>query len=80
MVPITIPYNGFILPNDRKLLMRPVRPLMILHEPIPTTEGMTEADTESLKQRVREVIEQELTKCYRPKTLFFGSRANAIEC
>ena len=61
VVPVTIPLNGYILPNDKKLLMKPIRPRMILHEPIPTV-GMTEADIEPLKQRVREVIEQELAK------------------
>ena len=61
IVPVTIPYNWFILPNDKKLLMRPRRPLMILHPPIATT-GMTETDVEDLKQRVQRVIEQELSK------------------
>ncbi len=62
VVPVTIPYNWFILPNDKKLLMRPRRPLMIIHPPIATV-GMTETDTELLKQRVKETIEQELIKC-----------------
>ena len=65
VVPVTIPHNGFILPNDRKLLMRPRRPLLIFHEPIPT-QGMSEADIEPLKQRTHQVIEQELARHYPP--------------
>ena len=61
VVPVTIPYNWFILPNDKKLLMRPRRPLLILHEPIATT-GLTEADVDALKQQVYDVIEQELAR------------------
>lgn len=64
VVPVTIPYNGGILPNDKKLLMRPRRPLMIFHEPI-STIGMTETDIEPLKQRVYDQIAQELAK-YHP--------------
>lgn len=65
VVPVTIPYNGSILPNDRKLLMRPRRPLMIFHEPI-STAGMDEHDIEALKQQVFERITQELAS-YHPK-------------
>ena len=65
VVPVTIPYNWFILPNDKKLLMRPYRPLLIFHEPI-ATAGMTEEDVEPLKQRVYERIAQELEK-YHPQ-------------
>ena len=59
VVPVTIPHNWFILPNDKKLLMRPRRPLLIFHEPIPTV-GLTEADVPTLRDRVFGVIEQEL--------------------
>ncbi len=61
VVPVTIPSNWFILPNDKKLLMRPRRPLLIFHEPIPTA-GLTEADVETLRDQVFEVIEQELAR------------------
>ena len=59
VVPVTIPYNWFILPNDKKLLMRPHRPLLIFHEPIPTV-GLTEADIPKLRDQVFGVIEREL--------------------
>ena len=61
VVPVTIPHNWFILPNDKKLLMRPHRPLLIFHEPI-ATRGMSEADIEPLKQRTRQIVEQELAR------------------
>ncbi len=63
VVPVTIPYNWFILPNDKKLLMRPRRPLLIFHEPI-ATAGLTEADIPQLRDRVAAVIAQELSGYY----------------
>ena len=63
VVPVTIPYNWFILPNDKKLLMRPIRPLMIFHAPVSTT-GMTLANVEPLKQQVYDVIATELATFY----------------
>ena len=63
VVPVTIPYNWFILPNDKKLLMRPRRPLLIFHEPI-STAGLTEADIPKLRDRVFAVIERELARCH----------------
>ena len=63
VVPVTIPDNWFILPNDKKLLMRPCRPRLIFHPPIPT-QGMTEDDVEPLKQQARQIIAQELAKHY----------------
>ncbi len=62
VVPVTIPYNWFILPNDKKLLMRPRRPLLIFHEPIPTV-GLTEADIPQLRDQVLGIIERELARC-----------------
>lgn len=67
VVPVTIPYNWFILPNDRRLLMRPYRPLMIIHEPI-STVGLTEADAERLKKQVHDCIAQELSRHYPRKS------------
>ena len=61
VVPVTIPYNWFLLPNDKKLLMRPRRPLLIFHEPIPTA-GLTEEDIPALRDRVFGVIEAELSR------------------
>mgnify|MGYP001079560655 CR=1 FL=1 len=61
VVPITIPYNYLILPDDGKLLMRPRRPVMIIHPPIETV-GMTEDDQKQLREQTFEVIRQELEK------------------
>ena len=69
IVPITIPFNGAILPNDKKLLMRPRRPLMIVHPPI-ETHGLTEKDVPTLKQQVKTQIEQQLAECYQQRPSF----------
>ncbi len=61
VVPVTIPDNWFLLPNDKKLLMRPRRPRLIFHKPIPTV-GLAEADVPALRDRVFGVIEQELAR------------------
>lgn len=63
IVPVTMPYNGFILPNDNKLLMRPKRPKVIFHEPI-DTRGMGEEDIEWLKEQTFDVIHKELSKYF----------------
>nr|WKN36470.1 lysophospholipid acyltransferase family protein [Tunicatimonas sp. TK19036] len=61
VVPITIPFNFLILPDDDKLLMRPRRPVMIIHPPI-ETRGMVEADVNALREQTFAIIEQELQK------------------
>ena len=59
IIPVTIPYNCLILPDNGRYI--PHRHLMkvILHEPI-ETKGMTVADLEGLKAMTRNVIFQEL--------------------
>ena len=61
IVPITIPYNWLILPDDGKYI--PVRHLMklIVHEPIETT-GMTLDNLEELKNKTFVIIDTELRK------------------
>ena len=76
VVPVTIPYNWLILPNDKKLLMRPRRPLMIFHQPISTT-GLTEADVATLRDQVFGVIKQELARYYGGGPAQFTSPATA---
>ncbi len=61
VVPVTIPYNYLILPDDGKLLMRPKRPVMVIHSPIETV-GMTDDDQNQLREQTFEVIRQELKK------------------
>jgi 1-acyl-sn-glycerol-3-phosphate acyltransferase len=61
IIPVTIPYNCLILPDDGKYL--PKRHLMkvILHEPIETI-GMTTNDIGKLKSMTYDIIFQELQK------------------
>jgi 1-acyl-sn-glycerol-3-phosphate acyltransferase len=60
IVPVTIPYNWIILPADKFLLSwRPVK--LIFHEPIDPT-GYTMKDMDAYKERVRNIIEQELKR------------------
>lgn len=59
IIPVTIPYNWLILPDDGKFV--PHRHLMkvIVHEPIETI-GMTLDDVEELKQKTYTIIHAEL--------------------
>ena len=59
LVPVTIPFNFQLLPDDEKYLIhrRPIK--IIFHEPIDVT-GMGDADVAQLKQKTREIIEAEL--------------------
>ena len=61
VVPVTLPYNWKILPDDGNLLFtwHPIE--AIVHPPIPTT-GLSLADVEQLKSQTYEIIEQELKK------------------
>jgi 1-acyl-sn-glycerol-3-phosphate acyltransferase len=61
VIPVTIPYNWLILPDDGHYI--PHRHLMkvIIHEPIETT-GMTLDDVGELKTKTYNIIYQELVK------------------
>jgi 1-acyl-sn-glycerol-3-phosphate acyltransferase len=59
ILPVTIPYNWFILPDDDKYLLYPRRVELIVHEAI-ATQGLTIEDLPSLKNRVQAVIAKEL--------------------
>lgn len=61
IIPVTIPYNHLILPDDGKYLFRRHRFKIIFHEPIETTDLKLE-DMESLKNQTYQVIDQELKK------------------
>lgn len=61
VVPITFPYNWFILPDDGKLLFRRHPLKAIVHEPI-ATNGMTLDNLEKLKEETFRVIDQELQR------------------
>jgi len=61
IVPVTIPYNWIILPDDGKFLIdkRSRKVKVIFHEPI-EPGGLTLNDTEALKGKTFSIIENEL--------------------
>jgi 1-acyl-sn-glycerol-3-phosphate acyltransferase len=62
VVPVTMPYNQYFMPDldgELKIRWHPLK--MIMHEPIETT-GMTLQDLPALKEQVHHIIQQELTK------------------
>jgi 1-acyl-sn-glycerol-3-phosphate acyltransferase len=61
IVPVTFLDNIRLFPDkaNERMLLRPGRSRIVLHEPIVTT-GMTEEDLPILKQQVRDIIEGEL--------------------
>lgn len=61
VIPVTIPYNWLILPDDKSYLLYPQTCFVIVHEPIPT-RGMTLENLPALKAQVYEIIDQELKK------------------
>ena len=61
IIPVTIPYNWLILPDDKSYLLYPRTAFVIVHEPVPT-QGMSMEDVPALKKQVYEIIEQELRK------------------
>lgn len=61
VIPVTIPYNWLILPDDGSYLLYPQTSYVVVHEPI-STEGMTMEDLPALKAQVYTIIDRELTK------------------
>ncbi|MEQ8684656.1 MAG: lysophospholipid acyltransferase family protein [Imperialibacter sp.] len=59
IVPVTIPYNWIILPDDNRFVIRFKRPKIVLHEPI-DTKGMTIDRVNELKDECFKVIDEEL--------------------
>jgi 1-acyl-sn-glycerol-3-phosphate acyltransferase len=59
IVPVTIPYNWMIMPDDGKFLMRRRTIEVIFHEPI-KTEHLSIKDIEPLKRTVYKIIQEEL--------------------
>lgn len=59
IVPVTIPYNWILLPDDGKLLLHRHKNMVIFHDPI-ETKGLTIKDVDQLKNQVYTVIDQEL--------------------
>ncbi len=61
IVPVTIPFNHKMLPDQSPIRLHWGEVKIIFHVPIETS-GMTLADTEKLKQEVYSVIDMELKK------------------
>lgn len=59
IVPVTIPYNWIILPDQHPLRLHWSRIVVIFHDPI-ETQGYSLNDVDDLKKQVFEVIESEL--------------------
>lgn len=59
IVPVTIPYNWIILPDDNRFVIRFKRPKIILHKPLPTS-GMTLDQLKELREQCFQVIDQSL--------------------
>lgn len=59
IIPVTIPYNWIILPDDGRLLLKRKKVKVIYHEAI-ETKGLTHDDLHTLKDRVYGVIDNEL--------------------
>lgn len=61
IVPVTIPYNWLILPDDGKWLGKPNIAMAIFHEPI-STKGLSLADVKGLMEQTNQVISEEILK------------------
>lgn len=61
IVPVTIPNNWIILPDNGQFLPRIRRCSMIIHKPI-STDGLSENDVAEIKDRCFRVIDGELQK------------------
>ncbi len=59
IVPVTIPYNWILLPDDGRLMLSRFKNMVIFHDPIETS-GLTMADMPMLKEQVYGIIDQEL--------------------
>lgn len=63
LVPVTLPDNWIILPDEKIPLISRRKKRMIFHQPI-STEGLNMEDVSSLKEKVFKVIAEELKKYY----------------
>jgi 1-acyl-sn-glycerol-3-phosphate acyltransferase len=73
VVPVTIPYNWIILPDDGKYRIQKHDVLIIFHEPIPTT-GMTIEDLPMLKQKTFDVIAATLEQYFPNKCTIYKDK------
>lgn len=63
IVPVTIPYNHILLPDEKLLIMHPGKVLVKVHEPI-MPAGDDEAAIKTLKTAVRDTIANELSQTH----------------
>ena len=61
VLPVTLPYNWLILPDDDSYLLYPRRAEVVIHKPI-ATQGLSMEDLPQLREQVREVIANEIAK------------------
>lgn len=61
IIPVTIPYNWILLPDDERFLLKWSTMKVVYHKPI-ETKGMNLEDFESLKEKVFNVIQSEIDK------------------
>lgn len=61
IVPITIPYNWILLPDDGKFMLNRHKNMVIFHDPI-ETKGLTSKDIDTLKASVYNQIDEELKR------------------
>ena len=59
IVPVSLPFNWQLLPDDGKLLLRGNQIKIIVHEPIETA-NLKEEDIPEMKNKVFDIIENEL--------------------
>lgn len=61
IVPVTIPYNWIILPDDNRFIISFKRPEIVMHPPI-ATEGLSLAAVNEIKNRCHQEIAGELAR------------------
>lgn len=63
IIPVTIPYNWILLPDDNRFLMKNGKASIIFHEPV--FPDQHEGNEETLRQEVRSIIENELHSTFK---------------
>lgn len=59
LIPVTLPYDWKILPDDGRFSASYIRPLAVIHEPI-STIGLTDEDVPALKERIATIFAEDL--------------------
>jgi len=68
VVPVTIPFNWIILPDDNKFLLNWRKAKIVVHKPI-VADNADAATVKLVKEKTFEVIYNELSKHYPPEQL-----------